>query len=88
MKVAGIMLSLNQTTLTNWIRKAIDLLRSICPAQCSLVLESRVMAMDEAGIRAGRVPARCSKRSSGPHVDVPCGASGDLNQLLEPFCTR
>ena len=51
------------------------------------VLESRVIAIDEAGIRSGRVSARCSKRSSGPFVDVPCGASGDLNQLLEPFCT-
>ena len=53
MEAAGIRLS--RRTLTNWCGRAIDLLAPIRDAQWESVLESRVIAMDETGIRAGRV---------------------------------
>ena len=53
MEAAGIALS--RATLTNWSRKAIDLLKPICDAQWASVLQGNVIAMDETGIRAGRV---------------------------------
>ena len=53
MEAAGIALS--RATLTNWSRRAIDLLKPICDAQWASVLQGNVIAMDETGIRAGRV---------------------------------
>jgi transposase len=48
---AGITLS--RSTLTNLVRRAIDLLRPIVDAQTDSVLRSRVLAMDETPIKAG-----------------------------------
>ena len=53
MAAAGVTLS--RATLTNWSRRAIDLLEPIRDAQWASILESRVIAMDETGIRAGRL---------------------------------
>ena len=52
MEAAGITVS--RTSLTNWCRRAIDLLEPIRDAQWASVLGSGVIAMDETGIRAGR----------------------------------
>ena len=49
---AGIRLS--RTSLTNWAGRAIDLLIPIVDAQHQHVLQSRVLAMDETPIKAGR----------------------------------
>ena len=49
---AGIRLS--RTSLTTWAGRAIDLLVSIVDAQHRHVLQSRVLAMDETPIKAGR----------------------------------
>ena len=49
---AGIILS--RATLVNWIKKAIELLRPIYEAQRYHILQSRVLAMDEVPIKAGR----------------------------------
>ncbi len=49
---AGIQLS--RTSLTNWASRAIDLLVPIVDAQHRHVLQSRVLAMDETPIKAGR----------------------------------
>lgn len=49
---AGITLS--RTTLTNLVKRAIDLLKPIVAAQLKNVLLSRVLAMDETPIKAGK----------------------------------
>lgn len=43
-----------RSTLTNWVRRAIELLRPIVAAQLTHVLQSNVLAMDETPIKAGR----------------------------------
>lgn len=52
MQAAGITVS--RASLTNWTLRGIELLEPICLAQLASVLESRVLAMDETPIRAGR----------------------------------
>jgi transposase len=52
MKAAGITVS--RSSLTNWVQRTAELLRPIHKAQAASVLESRVLAMDETPIRAGR----------------------------------
>ena len=49
---AGIQVS--RSSLTTWASRAIDLLRLIVDVQCRNVLQSRVLAMDETPIKAGR----------------------------------
>lgn len=55
---AGITVS--RSTLTNLVKRAIDLLRPIVDAQTDNVLRSRVLAMDETPIKAGH------QRRAGP----------------------
>ena len=52
LEAAGIAVS--RSSLTNWARGAIELLRPIYDAQCRSVLESALIAMDETSIKAGR----------------------------------
>lgn len=52
LSAAGIQVS--RGSLTNWSSRAIDLLEPIYTAQFSHVLQSRVLAMDETPIKAGR----------------------------------
>ena len=49
---AGIAVS--RSSLTNWTGQAIDLLRPVMEAQSAHVLTSRVLAMDETPVKAGR----------------------------------
>lgn len=49
---AGIQVS--RTSLTTWTSRAIDLLEPIVEAQYWHILQSKVLAMDETGIKAGR----------------------------------
>jgi transposase len=50
---AGIEVS--RTSLTNWTGRSIDLLRPIVDAQSDHILLSKVLAMDETPIKAGRI---------------------------------
>ena len=52
MAAAGITLS--RISLTSWVHQAIELLEPIVRAQLGSILDSRVLAMDETPIRAGR----------------------------------
>ena len=52
LKDAGVTLS--RSTLTNCVQRAIELLRPIYDAQWEHILQSRVLAMDETPIKAGR----------------------------------
>ena len=47
-------IQLSRTTLTNLVRRTIELLRPIADAQLSNILLSKVLAMDETPIKAGR----------------------------------
>jgi transposase len=47
-------IQLSRSTLSTWAGRAIDLLRPIVDAQAQHVLQSRVLAMDEVPIKAGR----------------------------------
>ena len=47
-------IQLSRSTLTTWAGRAIDLLRPIVDAQAQHLLQSRVLAMDEVPIKAGR----------------------------------
>lgn len=49
---AGVHIS--RATLTNWLKKGIELLRPIYQAQWRHVLQSKTLAMDEVPIKAGR----------------------------------
>lgn len=63
---AGITIS--RSTLTNLVKRAIDLLRPIIDAQTDNVLRSRVLAMDETPIKAGhqgRASPQKGKMKSG-----------------------
>ena len=45
---------LNRSTLTQWVHRTADLLTPIYHALLSSILQSRVLAMDETPIKAGR----------------------------------
>ncbi len=47
-------ITLSRTTLTDWVKRAIDLLTPLYQAQHRHILLSRVLAMDETPIKAGR----------------------------------
>ncbi len=47
-------ITVSRATLTNWIQKGIELLRPIERAQWQHILQSKVLAMDEVPIKAGR----------------------------------
>lgn len=49
---AGI--SIARSTLTNWVKRAIELLRPVVESQLKHILLSKVLAMDETPIKAGR----------------------------------
>ena len=47
-------IQVSRSSLTVWAGRAIDLLSPLVDAQCRHVLQSRVLAMDETPIKAGR----------------------------------
>jgi len=47
-------IQVSRSSLTTWAGRAIDLLRPLVDAQCRHLLQSRVLAMDETPIKAGR----------------------------------
>jgi len=56
MDQAGITLS--RASLTNWVKPSIDLLKPIVDAQLQHMLLSKVLAMDETAIKAGRAKGK------------------------------
>ena len=53
-RMAQMGITVARSSLTNWVKRAIELLRPIVDAQCQHILLSRVLAMDETPIKAGR----------------------------------
>ena len=52
-RMAQMGITVSRASLTNWVKRAIELLRPIVEAQCRHVLMSKVLAMDETPIKAG-----------------------------------
>ena len=78
-QAAGITVS--RGSLTNWSARAIDLLEPIYAAQCAHVLQSRVLAMDETPIKAGR------KEKGKLRQCYFCPIYGQDNEVVFPFAT-
>ena len=53
-RIAAAGITVSRASLTNWTHDALDLLEPIYLAQLTSILNSRVLAMDETPIRAGR----------------------------------
>ena len=53
-RMAQMGVTVARSSLTNWVKRAIELLRPIVDAQCRHILLSKVLAMDETPIKAGR----------------------------------
>ena len=77
MKAAGVRLA--RSTLTSWVHRTADLLDPIYHAQFASILKSKVLAMDETPIKAGR-RAR-GKMQTGYFWPV----YGDKNEVAFPF---
>lgn len=52
-RMAQMGITVARASLTNWVKRSIELLRPIVEAQCRHVLLSKVLAMDETPIKAG-----------------------------------
>lgn len=60
-RLAGGGVTLARSTLTNLVKRSIELLEPIADAQLENVLRSRVLAMDETPIKAGKSKAKKGK---------------------------
>jgi transposase len=76
---AGIALS--RATLTNLAKRSIELLRAIVEAQLRNILQSKVLAMDETGIKAG--PAGKGKMKTGWFWPV----YGDADEIVFTYAS-
>jgi len=75
---------LGRSTLTLWTHRSIDLLMPIYEAQWASVLQSKVLAMDETPVKAGRVKPRGrspGKMKTGFYWPV----FGDRDEVVFPF---
>ena len=79
MEAAGV--RLERSTLTDWVHRSIDLLRPIDDAQLASILASRVLAMDETPIKAGRKSKGKMKQAYYWPV------YGDQDEVAFPFAT-
>lgn len=53
-RMAQMGITVARSSLTNWVKRTIELLRPIVDEQCRHILLSKVLAMDETPIKAGR----------------------------------
>jgi transposase len=82
-EAAGITLS--RASLTNWTHDALGLLEPIYEAQLRSILTSRVLAMDETPIRAGRKPRSSAKGKMKTGYFWP--VYGDQDEVAFPFAS-
>ena len=77
LEAAGIQVS--RSSLTNWMLRSASLLAPVCDAQFRSILESKVIAMDETPIRAGRTgPGKMRTAWFWP-------VFGDRDEIAFPF---
>lgn len=79
MQALGIRVS--RASLTSWVFQAAELLEPIYDAQLASILESRVLAMDETPIRAGR------KAKGKMRTSYFWPLYGDRDEVAFPFAT-
>ncbi len=85
-EAAGITLS--RSSLTNWTHDTLDLLEPIYEAQLRSILESKILAMDETPIRAGRKPRSGSSAKKGQmKTGYFWPVYGDRDEVAFPFAT-
>jgi transposase len=70
-------------TLTNLVHQSATLLEPIYEAQLQSILESKVLAMDETPIRAGRLPGKKGKMQAAYFWPL----YGDRDEVAFPFAT-
>lgn len=69
-RLAGGGITLARSTLTNLVKRSIELLTPIADAQLENVLRSRVLAMDETPIKAGKSKAKKGRMHQGYYWPV------------------
>jgi len=74
---------LARATLTNLVHRSLMLLEPVYEAQVQSILASRVLAMDETPIRAGRQPEKKGKMQSAYFWPM----YGDRDEIVFPFAT-
>lgn len=79
MAAAGITLS--RAALTSWVQRVGELLEPVYAAQLASILRSRVLAMDETPIRAGRKQGKPGKMKTGYFWPI----YGDADEVAFPF---
>jgi len=79
MTAAGITLS--RAALTSWVQRAGELLEPVYEAQLASIRRSRVVAMDETPIRAGRKQGKPRKMKTGYFWPI----YGDADEVAFPF---
>jgi transposase len=76
-------IQLARATLTNLVHQSATLLEPIYEAQLQSILESKVLAMDETPIRAGRQPGKKGKMQAAYFWPL----YGDRDEVAFPFAT-
>jgi transposase len=79
MAAAGITVS--RASLTSWVQRTGELLEPIYEAQLASIRQSRVLAMDETPIRAGRTKGKPGKMKTGYFWPL----YGDRDEVAFPF---
>jgi len=83
-RLAAAGITVSRAALTSWVHRTGELLEPVCEAQLASILESRVIAMDETPIRAGRKkgkPGQAGKMKTGYFWPL----YGDRDEVAFPF---
>jgi len=83
-RLAAAGITVSRAALTSWVHRTGELLEPLYEAQLASILESRVLAMDETPLRAGRKkgqPGKAGKMKTGYFWPV----YGDRDEVAFPF---
>lgn len=80
-RLAAAGITVSRAALTSWVHRTAELLEPVYAAQLASILESRVLAMDETPIRAGRKKGKPGKMKTAYFWPV----YGDRDEVAFPF---
>jgi transposase len=80
-RLAAAGITVSRAALTSWVQRTGELLEPIYAAQLASIRQSRVIAMDETPIRAGRKPGKPGKMKTGYFWPL----YGDRDEVAFPF---
>jgi len=80
-RLAAAGITVSRAALTTWVHRAAELLEPVYEAQLASILASRVLAMDEIPIRAGRKKGKPGKMKTAYFWPV----YGDRDEIAFPF---